>query len=245
MARAAAVLCALVGVACSDNPYVIGRVTDAGVDECAAQHAAALLCSGFEAPALSSGWDDTMIMNGGVLARSSTRAHHGRAALRASSSAKMSVAVVSKDFPALLSGELYLRLYAYVARGLPTRTMNILFVGQAPEPDPFVGIDFNLENGAVQVYSPQATPMRQTGTSTIPRDRWFCFRARIAISDDHGSVQAFVDDTLALDATNIDTLPPEGVHKFRAGIDWSSQQADFFEIYLDDIVLDTAEVSCR
>ena len=47
------------------------------------------------------------------------------------------------------------------------------------------------------------------------------------------------------DATAIDTLPEDGVRQFRAGIDWSSEQDAPFEIYMDDIVLDTAPVACR
>jgi hypothetical protein len=30
----------------------------------------------------------------------------------------------------------------------------------------------------------------------------------------------------------------------RAGIDWSSAQDAFFELYLDDVVLDTLPVGC-
>ena len=55
----------------------------------------------------------------------------------------------------------------------------------------------------------------------------------------------FVDDQLALDARSIDTLPDDGVTQFRAGIDWSSEQDSLFEIYIDDLVLDTAPVACR
>jgi hypothetical protein len=270
MARAAVVLCALVGVACAENPYVIGRAedggpsaTDAGVpdagvrdagadagvdagqDECAGEHAGALVCSGFEAPELLDEWDETSLMESGALERTTARAHRGQAALRASSASMMSVAVVSKRVGPVRSGELYVRLYLYVADGLPTRTMNIMFVGDFPMPDPFVGIDFNLATGGeLQVFSPQGNPVRQTGSLTVPRDRWFCLRARIAVSDDAGFVQLFVDDVLALDATGIDTLPDAGIRELRAGIDWSSEQDDFFELYLDDIVLATSPVAC-
>jgi hypothetical protein len=247
MARAAVVLCAILGAGCSDNPYAIGRYVDAGVDECSGEHAAAVLCSGFEARDVAADWDDTAIEETGTVERSTERVHHGRGALHASSGGSMSVAVVSKSFAPLRSGEVDFRAYLYVPAGLQTQTMNIFFVGYEPTPDPFQGVDFNLESGAVQVYSPQATPDRQTGTLQIPRDRWFCFRAHVVISDDpaKGAVQAFVDDDLALDADMIDTLPTDGVREFRAGVDWSSDQTSPFEIYMDDVVLDTAKVACR
>jgi hypothetical protein len=36
--------------------------------------------------------------------------------------------------------------------------ISIFFVGYEPTPDPFQGVDFNLESDAVQIYSPQAAP---------------------------------------------------------------------------------------
>jgi hypothetical protein len=244
MARAAVVLCALVGAGCSHNPYVIGRYQDgSGLGECANAHAGAVLCSGFEGPDLAPDWSAPMIEMAGAVERSTVRAHTGQSSLHAVSRAMMSVGVVAADFPAVLSGALYLRVYVYVPANLPTETMNIFFLGAQPTPDPFIGVDFNLQNGAVQVYSPQANPDRQTGSLKIPRDRWFCFRASMPISK-QGSVQVFVDDQLALDAKGIDTLPAGGVRELRAGVDWSSEQDAFFEIYMDDLVLDTAPVAC-
>jgi hypothetical protein len=204
------------------------------------------VCSGFEARDVGDDWDAVVIEGSGAVDRSTARARHGRGALHATSEGNDSVAVVSKTFAPLRSGEVDFRAYLYVPSAVQTQTMNIFFVGYEPTPDPFQGVDFNLEDGAVQVYSPQGTPDRQTGTLQIPRDRWFCFRARVVISDDRneGAVQAFADDTLALDATMIDTRPINGVRQFRAGVDWSSEQTTPFEIYIDDVVLDTKPVAC-
>lgn len=248
MARVAVVLCAILAAGCADNPYVIGRYADGGAGECSGEHAGALLCADFEARELTASWDDGVtIEDAGAIERTTTRAHQGHGALHATSDGSMSVAVVSKTFAPLRSGEVDFRAYVYVPAGEQTRTMNIFFVGYEPTPDPFQGVDFNLEDGAVQVYSPQADPERQTGTLQIPRDRWFCFRAHVVISDDRdkGAVQAYVDDELALDATGIDTLPAGGVRQFRAGVDWSSEQETEFDVYMDDVVLDTERVGCR
>ena len=57
-------------------------------------------------------------------------------------------------------------------------------------------------------------------------------------------VEAYVDDQLALHAEALDTLPDDGIHLFRAGLDWSSKQDAFFELYFDDVVVDTVEVPC-
>ena len=88
MRRAAWALGVLVTwVGCADNPYVIGRVSDAGsgsLDACPSDHPGALLCSGFERADLA-GWSAPMIERSGTIERSGVRAHTGRAALHAAS----------------------------------------------------------------------------------------------------------------------------------------------------------------
>jgi hypothetical protein len=247
MRRAALMYCVLFWAGCANNPYVIGRVDDAGSgspsDACPAGHATGLVCSGFERAGLPD-WSTPMIERSAVVERTNTLTHTGSGALHASSSAMMSVAVLSASFPSVSSGELYLRLYAYVPANLPTEIMNVLFLGAPASSDPFSGIDFNLMDGSVQVYSLASEPQRHTGSLTIPRDRWFCLRARVLLGKTDGAVQAYVDDVLALDAKGLVTLPAGGVRELHAGIGWSSQQDAFFEIYMDDVVLDSAPVAC-
>jgi hypothetical protein len=250
MHRGAVMIGALLALACVDNPYIIGRVgdggaagraSDAGASECGA---ATLLCSDFEQDLLRD-WDDIALERTGMVERSSARAHAGSSALHAVSRGARSAAVVRSSFAPLRSGELGLRVYLYVPAGLPTETMNLLFVGAAADLDTFDGIDINLEDGAVQVFSPQFAPTRHTGSAVIPRDRWFCFRVQIAIDDRAGSVRAYVDEPLAIEALDQDTLPLAGLTTVRAGIDWSSEQAAFFEIYMDDLLVAPGQVACR
>jgi hypothetical protein len=235
----------LLCLGCATDPYVIGRYPDASApSECVTRYADAIACGDSEGSALDAGWDDVVIENQGELEHSSARSHSGATSLRAASLDMMSVAAVSRMFEPVRDGELYLRAYLYVDASYPSDTINIFSLGSSPTPDPFTGIDVNLKDGALQVFSPQADPVRQTGTLLIPRNRWFCLRARIAVSDTEGEVELFADDALALHATQIDTLPDEGVLQLRAGIDWSSEQAAFFELFLDDLVLDRQPVPC-
>ena len=250
MARATAALCALGLLGCSDGRYVIGRnaerdaaVVDGGVGECSGVHASAVLCSGFEPEQLTAEWTDDAIEGAGALERSTLRAHSGQASLHASTSDASSAAVLVQSFAAVRSGELHLRVHLYVPVG-PTEIINLIYLGAAPGPDPFVGIDINLQDGAVQVFSPQASPSRQTGELQVPRQRWFCLRARVELRDEGGVVAVSVDDQLAIEATQIDTLPPGGLTDLRVGIDWSSAQEAPFEVYVDDVVLDTQPVDC-
>jgi hypothetical protein len=237
-------LCML--AACADNPYLIGHAldsVDAGSGECPA---GALICAGFEDADPGASWTDVVIENAGEIETSNDRVHSGASSVHAQSSGPAAVAVVMLRFPAVRAGSLYLRSYVYVPSGVPTQTMNLFFIGSRPDPlgsDPFVGVDFNLENDALQVYSPQSEPRRQTGTLKIPRDRWFCFRAEVEIGAE-AVVAIYVDDALAVRASGVDSLPDEGVSMLRAGIDWSSDQADYFEVFMDDLVLDTRPVEC-
>lgn len=229
---------------CVDNPYVIGRLPDAGSrDDCAAGSGSALVCSGFEAAGLSD-WSLPMLERSAQVEQTGAHVHHGHLALHARSRAAMSVAVVASTFPAVRSGSVYFRLYVYLPAGVSTQTINILFLGDEPGPQTFAGLDFNLQDGALQVYSAASEAPRRTGTVEVPRDRWFCLRAHVAVSGERGSVQLYVDDALALDAANLVTLPSAGLRQFRAGVGWSSEQTELFEVYMDDVLVDTAPVSC-
>jgi hypothetical protein len=268
MARAVALVCAsavcagvaCIAAACSGNPYVIGRVDDAGAEsgtasssdaaagegaagECTAAHQGALLCADFEASELESEWSFTDHSGDAQVERSTLRSHHGVAALRASSFGPESQALVAADLPALRTGKLHVRTHVYVPAQLSTEIMNVMFVGDADASEPFQGVDFNLEDGAAQLFSPQSSE-RYTDTESIPRGRWFCLRLELSIDDTAGRVRVWVDERLALETNPFDTLPDAGVNQLRVGIDWSSNQAAFFEVYFDDVVVDTEPVAC-
>lgn len=215
---------------------------DAARVSCPPPHDAALFCSEFER-ALESEWE-VASTGSATLERSTTRSHRGGGALRAASDGASSYAVVSADFAPLRSGVLFVRSYVYVEAGLDSEIMNILFVGDRARTEPFAGVDVNLDDGVLQLFSPRATPTRQAGTLAIPRGRWFCLRLQLAIDDVEGSLELFVDDQLVLSSGRFDTLPAAGVNVLRAGIDWSSQQTSRFEIYFDDLVVDTRALDC-
>jgi hypothetical protein len=230
---------------CADNPYVIGRLLDGGAADAGSSQCPsdALFCSGFEAADLREEWMATSIIEDAALERTLVRAHSGEAALRAESRGPDSAAVVVTTFPVQRAGSLFLRAYVYIASEWDTNTMNLFFIGNDPA-EPFIGIDVNIEAGAVQVFSPQFNPVRTTGDGRIGRDRWVCLRAEVAIADDAGAVRVWLDDALALEVNDVDTSPEGGIHLFRAGVDWSSEQTTFFEVYLDDIALGNRLLDC-
>jgi hypothetical protein len=242
MSRAALFFGLFMSAGCTRNPYVIGEHFP---DECEGALAGALACSGFEDQDAAVGWTETTILGSADIEHTSDEVHRGRGALHAQSSGVESVAVVSREFAPVRAGTLYLRAYLRVPADVPTDTINIFFIGAEPAPDPFTGVDINLEQGVPQIFSPQFAPDRRDGTVAIPRDEWFCFRAELVVDDEDGSIELFVGDDSALLATGVDTLPDEGVYTFRAGVDWSSAQAERFEMYLDDVALGTDPIPCR
>lgn len=256
MARAVVLVGALSLTACSGNPYVIGRLEDAGAapsedaggsptasDDCAEAHQGALFCSGFESEVLAPPWSFIDRSVAGEVERTDARTHRGQGALHASSAGPASYAYVAADLSPLRAGELYLRAHVYVPEQLPTEIMNVAFLGDDSEEEPFQGVDLNLEQGALQLYSPQIVA-RYTDDRAAPRGRWFCLRLELSIDDARGRARLFVDQRLALETAAFDSLPDAGVTQLRLGIDWSSEQAAYFEIYFDDVVLDTQPVGC-
>jgi hypothetical protein len=240
--------CALCLVACADNPYVIGRVRedagtardDAGVDACAG----ALVCAGFEEE-LANAWPDTIVEGMASIESSAAQAHSGMRSLHAMSSGPMSRAVVVRDFPAQEAGELYLRAWLYIPAGATTSIINFMFLGDdVASNEVFEGVDFNLDLGALEVFLPLHEPSRFTSERQVARDRWTCLLTRVSLSHTAGELEATLDGDLALQLEGLDTLPTGGMRQFRAGVDWSSEQAEFFAIYLDDVVLSTQPVGC-
>jgi hypothetical protein len=246
---------------CPGNPYVIGRYDDASaqldgsltggradaaaseaVDECDAGYARALLCSGFEDD-LTVEWD-VATAGAASLERASSRSHLGAGALHASSEGPNSYAMAIGTFPALRSGELFVRSYVYVPSELRTEIMNILYVGEERRAEPFEGIDLNLTDGALHMFSPQASPTRQVSTLLVPRDRWFCLRLHVRLDDTQGFVELSVDEQLVLESRRFDTVPTDGINTLRVGIDWSSEQSAPFDVFYDDLVVDTQSVDC-
>jgi hypothetical protein len=230
----------LAAPACGTESHVIGRFTDDRCDE----YGDALVCSGFERPDLSE-WEQVIVVKDARVEQTDSRAFGGRGALHAESLGDESAGVVAREFETITSGALHLRAHLYVPEGLPTDAINIFFLGDYATPDPFRGVDFNLESGALSTYVPGQAPDRFTSTTlTIPRDHWFCLQIAMTLSPDAGTVTMLVDGQVGLEQANMKTLPEGGVHLLRAGVDWSSLQTEPFDIYMDDLVLSTSPVDC-
>jgi hypothetical protein len=226
--------------ACSDS-YVIGRFDDEGCNA----HADAIFCSGFESPDLSD-WSSVLVDGNARVEQTNARTHEGKGALHASSTGQESDAVVAENFSPVKDGDLFLRAFLYVPAGLATRTMNVFFLGDVARPDPFKGIDFNLEDGAFSIFVPENDPQRFTSTTLqIPRDKWFCLQVHMKVgAAGTGAVTILVDGNTALDEQAVNTLPDAGIHLLRLGIDWSSLQTEPFDFYVDAVVLARASVDC-
>ena len=198
-------------------------------------HPGALACSGFDDPA-PAGWTATTDADS-VLAVVSTPLLAGAGALDARTAAVNGRSRFLHEFTQLQSGQLYLRAWVYAAPGTLLSNVHTIVVGDANTGD--YGSKFVYSDGKIHVAAAGAAV---PGSADAPLGQWYCLRLELGIGD-QGTVRAYLNDSQFVDATGIDTLPAAGVHNVTAGIDFSGQ-AEPAELFIDELVLDTAPVGC-
>jgi hypothetical protein len=73
---------------------------------------------------------------------------------------------------------------------------------------------------------------------------WFCLQGSVEIDNAAGNVTVGVDGTTVLTVSNVDTVPSSNsVTRAELGIGWIEDQTTA-EVYVDNIVVDTAPVPC-
>lgn len=216
---------------------------DAGVLDptaCDDVYAGALFCDGFEDSALSAwGWRNEV---SGVVTRTTARAYRGSASLRATTSAASGKASIGGNYTTVASGDLWFRAYVYIPSGYTIHTVSLVTVAEAITPWDGSALQATSLDRAHIWVGPEATAY--TSTNTVPRDRWFCYRGHLLLSNTAGVVEAWVDGTRVVRQTGIDTLPVAGMTNVVVGVEWSSSGQTSSEVYIDEVVVDDAEVRC-
>ncbi|HTA91415.1 MAG TPA: hypothetical protein VK745_17645 [Polyangiaceae bacterium] len=198
-------------------------------------HPGALACSGFDDSALP-GWTPT-VDSTGTLSVVTTPRLAGTGALAAGTSMVNGRSRFAYEFPAMTSGQIYLRAWIYVDPGTVLSDVHTIVVGDANTSD--YGSKFVYTGGTLHVAS---SGVAVTGTVDAPLGQWYCLRLELGIGD-QGTVRAYLNDTVFADATGVDTLPAAGVHNVTAGIDFAGQ-AEPAQVFIDELLLDTSPVSC-
>ncbi len=167
--------------------------------------------------------------------------------------------IITKDAPAALQGHHFGRAYFYVSPGVPTGHIEFLFAGTKGFPKvkylevAETGSEWQLTwvnlvppDGA-SVGSGPATQEQYSIGGTVPFGQWMCLEWEFNDAPDQARV--FVNGALSYAFTNISnngvsTGLVGGFSDFGFGYyDWHPTSSTF-DLYYDDIVLDTKRVGC-
>jgi len=199
-----------------------------------------LFCDGFESPTLAA-WDGAEITGMSAVARDTTQMRTGIAALHVSGQTSSDVADQFVDvFPVVPPTDQRVRVFIYspsssalncepVALGNPSR--NYQFV-------------FSLYDTAFDIHAHSiAGGFNVTRNIAPPRDRWVCYELHVAIAQ-VGTVELFQDGTLVAVQSDIDTRPPGDLGRVFVGMPSKSFDTTE-ELWVDDVVADTAPIGCN
>ncbi|AKF04805.1 LamG-like jellyroll fold domain-containing protein [Sandaracinus amylolyticus] len=213
----------------------------AQVDECAARHAGARVCSGFEGD-VGTYWSLTT-RDGGTIATTTTVAHRGARALRAEVGGSGSTAFAHHRFVPIASGDLWLR--AFVRVPAPSGSVGVNLLAVEHEGSDVFGIDVNVGvDGRLLVYGVEAGTFDAPDDVRLRADEWACVELRIGVSDADGELELFVDGARAVSATGIDSYPEGDYDRLLVGVAWSDASQAPFEVLIDDVVLDVQPIGC-
>jgi hypothetical protein len=205
------------------------------------------VCLGFEEPLEEPWWEAGA---GGTVNLISSRTYVGDGALSARAMAGQARFVGQMAYPAgLRSGSVYMRAYVYVPSTAVIDT--VVVMGMSETDAPFGGVTVALKAegtaldvhplgaGVMPVLVMPATPFH------VPRDLWNCMQLSIGIGGAaQGSVELRVNGTLAVQNGSIATLPGLGYRGLSAGLLYTDPLQPAIEVYVDEVVADTAPIPC-
>ena len=203
-------------------------------------YAGASFCDGFESSGLSGwGWRNEV---SGVVERTTVRAYRGTGSMRATTSAGSGRAALGAIFPTVSSGDIWFRAYLYIPSGYTMDTVSLLALTEGVDPWEGTALQaVSLDRAHVWV-GPEGRAF--TATDIVPRDRWFCYRGHLVLSNTAGVLEAFIDATRVIYQTGIDTRSTSGLANVIVGVEWSSTAQTTAEVFVDEVVVDVAEARC-
>ena len=223
-------------------------VVPIGESACYTWLADRLVCEGFETTPRDPPW--WTIEQSGELTHTGARTHVGIGAIAARSLVSGGNAFVGRvAYPNLTEGTIYLRSYVYVPSGVPLQ--GVIVHGLSEERAPYGGVSIRLEDTGVSLdlhpRGPGVTPLFITAAPAIalPRDQWNCLQLQLTISASQGSVRLTVNGQVAAASTGpLATLPASGYRGVSAGIVYSVPDQLPVQLFVDEVVADTAPIPC-
>ncbi len=224
-------------------------IVPVGESACYTWLADRLVCEGFETTPRDPPW--WTIEQSGELTHTGTRTHVGIGAIAARSLVSGGNAFVGRvAYPNLTAGTIYLRSYVYVPSGVPLQ--GVIVHGLSEESAPHGGVSIRLEDTGVSLdlhpRGPGVMPLFISAAPAIvfPRDQWNCLQLQLTISASQGSVRLTVNGQVAAASTGpLATLPASGYRGVSAGIVYSVPDQLPVQLFVDEVVADTAPIPCN
>lgn len=151
-----------------------------------------------------------------------------------------SMKLVGKYLGGITSGDLHVR--GYYRLGAPVYGVSVLHV--VDDVDPFPGLVVEIVDGSsVHLFS---TIDGRSGTAggTVPIGVWFCLQLEIHVDAAAGTVRMLVDGTEATTLGPTSTVPANGYSDVHAGIFVNLTQEAPVDLWVDELIADTAPVPC-
>lgn len=144
-------------------------------------------------------------------------------------------------FPAVTSGSIYLRMSMFIRSASILDLVNFAELVESNAPG--TGVDFNFRYDELEVYAHQGQDSYVCSGCLAPRDRWFCFRARVDLGDGDGRVRTWIEDALLHDIQGIDTLSAGGMEEAAVGLNWVDPIQSQAHVMLDDFAVSTSPLT--
>ena len=200
----------------------------------------ARFCDGFEDTAFGAwGWRRE---ESGVVTRTTSRVYRGTGAMRATTSAGSGKASLGASITPIGSGDVWFRIYAFIPSGYTMDTVSFIAVTEGVDPWIGTALQAVTMDRAHAWVGPEGRAF--TVSNRVPRDRWFCYRGHLRLSDTAGILEAWIDGTRVISQTGIDTMPATAHADVVVGIEWSSSSQSTADVYIDEVVVDDAEILC-
>jgi hypothetical protein len=217
-----------------------------GQSRCYGVFSDALLCEGFEAPALPSTWAKTE--SGGSAARIGYQTFLGDGALEGKVTMGGGKGFATRaGLGGLASGSLHVRAYLYVAAGPPLLGITTLHLSGNPTAVSVLLID----TGVIIVIQPngnnQGEVVAHGGVNpyVITRDEWHCLQLEIGISSAEGFVKLVMDgQRVAVEQAGLNTKPATGYQNVAAGILYADPAQGAARVLFDELVVDDSLIPC-
>ena len=206
----------------------------------------AVLCDGFETtPVLSPPW--FFINKASVTTLDTSRAYRGDQSIHFETNVQSDSEGVRHaeltETAALPLPEFYVRAFMYMPSPAPEHDPRFMGLLQTDAPND--GPQVYMHGGAVELVAPGGTT---TAASPLPLDQWVCFEWYVKVDAAAGSMRAWINETeLPELAFSGNTDESNGLGRFSFGLAFFGQPVDqpIFDIWYDEIVLDSARVGCE